>query len=332
MKQITGTDVARAANVSQSTVSRVMSGDSRIGAETRRRVLEAARTLNYDMGRSTNWTIGVLLDFRLCDIHGYYASTLHAVLEELEKRKLGVELIWRGLDSDQVVKPFRGVLAISAPDLDKLRSFAPLPTVLLHGEMHQGENIASVTTDMYQGMHDAVRHLWKLGHRDIRLVSLEGKASEERKLTRRLDGFLSALAERGVPAPERHTIFFEEQMATSLPLLARAIRNAMREGCTALICVNAAHTLKLNAALHALRLHIPEELSIVDWEYPEISAYLDPPRTTVSANFPELVHVAVDLLCEMVEHQALPKLVKVPPLLIRRKSTGRAPHPRQLMR
>ena len=42
MKQITGTDVAKAANVSQSTVSRVMNGDFRIGAETRRRVLDAA--------------------------------------------------------------------------------------------------------------------------------------------------------------------------------------------------------------------------------------------------------------------------------------------------
>ena len=325
MKQITGTDVAKAANVSQSTVSRVMNVDFRIGAETRRRVLDAARALNYDMGRSTNWTVGVLLDFRLCDLHGYYADTLHAVLEELEKRKLGVELIWRGLDSDQVVKPFRGVLAISAPDTENLRSFAPLPTVQLHEAMHSGENIAAVTTDMYQGMHDAVRYLWKLGHRDIRMLSLEGEAAEQRKFTRRLDGFLNALATLGVPDPKRHTIFFEEQMSTSLPLLNRAIRNAMREGCTALICVNAAHTLKLNAALHALHLKIPGDLSVIDWEYPEISAYLDPPRTTVSANFPELVRVAVDLLCDMVERQALPRLIKVPPLLIRRKSTGHAP-------
>lgn len=325
MKQVTGSDVARKAGVSQSTVSRVMNGDSRIGAETRRRVVEAARALNYDMGHRTNWTVGVLLDFRLCDIHGYYASTLHAILEELEKRKLGVELIWRGLDSEQVVKPFRGVLAISAPDTENLRTFAPLPTVNLHGEMHLGGNIASVTSDMYQGMHDAVRFLWKLGHRDIRMLSLEGEASEQRKLTRRLDGFLNALAGFGVAEPERHTIFFEDQMSTSLSRLTRALRKAVNEGCTALICVNAAHTLKLNAALHALHLRIPEELSVIDWEYPEISAYLDPPRTTVSADFPELVRIAVDQLCDMVEHQALPRLIQVPPRLIHRKSTGRAP-------
>ena len=191
--------------------------------------------------------------------------------------------------------------------------------------MHLGENIASVTSDMYQGMHDAVRFLWKLGHRDIRMLSLEGEASEQRKLTRRLDGFLNALAGFGVAEPERHTIFFEDQMSTSLSRLTRALRKAVNEGCTALICVNAAHTLKLNAALHALHLRIPEELSVIDWEYPEISAYLDPPRTTVSADFPELVRIAVDQLCDMVEHQALPRLIQVPPRLIHRKSTGRAP-------
>ena len=75
MKRINGRDVALAAGCSQATVSRVIKSDPRISRETRKRVLDVARKLGYDMRSSSGgWGVGVIVCFDPNDINGYYAK------------------------------------------------------------------------------------------------------------------------------------------------------------------------------------------------------------------------------------------------------------------
>ncbi len=323
MKRVNGRDVARAAGVSQSTVSRVMTSDPRIGDDTRRKVLAAARSLSYDMRpASGRWSVGVLIGFPPGDANGYYAGIFSAVFEELERHGLQMVPIWKQLEQRAELRPLRGVLVLSHPYLEELASAYPLPMVWVNGPSNHLQNICSVNQDSAAGAAMAVRHLWDLGHRDIRYVSLEGRASESRKATLRWQGFLNAMRGFGCAEPEKQCIFFSGFAHTDQRLLIRAFDEVFHQGCTALICVNSQHTLKVNAALHAMRVRVPEEISLIDWEFEGVSEYLDPPRTTVASDFPKLAEESLNLLCEMVETHQTPPDRLVQPKLILRQSTA----------
>lgn len=327
MKLVNGRDVAKAAGVSQSTVSRVMNADIRISSDTRRKVLAAARELGYDMRSAAGgWSVGVLIGYRPDDANGYYTGIFSAVFQELERRGLRMEPIWRTLSTETEVRPIRGLLVLSHPPPEKLAAAYPLPVVWLNGPSNHLHNICSVNQDSYKGSEMAVRHLAQLGHRDIRYISLESIEQEKRKVTRRWHGFLNAMRELGCPDPEQQGIFFSSTGKASQEQVTEAIRQAVRQGCTALICVNSQYTLKVNAALHSLGIRVPEELSVVDWEFEGVSECLDPPRTTIATDYPKLAEEAMDLLCEMIEQHKTPPDRMVMPHLILRQSTAAANH------
>lgn len=323
MKQINGRDVARAAGCSQATVSRVMKSDPRIGNDTRKRVLEIARQLGYDMRTASGcWGVGVITGFNPADVNGYYANILAAVSREIFRRGLRLELIWKQALRESCIRSFRGIIDLYQTPHSELVSCFQMPVVRINGDARLLDNIWSVNSDSAAGMKAAVHHLLENGHRDIRFISLEGVRSEQMKTTRRWQGFLGAMRAAGIENPEKQAIFFDWQQNTNQKRLECAIRNALAEGCTALICVNALHTLKVNAALHSLHLRIPEDVSVIDWEYDGVSEYLDPPRTTVVTDYPKLAAVAMDLLTDILEGRRTPKNRLVQSKLLIRKSTS----------
>ncbi len=327
MKQVNGRDVAKAAGVSQSTVSRVMNADTRISSDTRRKVLAAAREIGYDMrSASKGRSIGVLIGHGRSDANGYYAEIFSAVFQELERRGIRMEPIWRTLNPETEARPISGLLVLSQQSPETLAAAYPLPIVWLNGPSNHLHNICSVCMNSYKGAEMAVRHLARLWPSDIRYVTPESLEQETRKVTRRWHGFLNAMRELGCPHPEQQGIFFPSTDKASQEQLTEAIRQAVRQGCTALICVNPQHTPKVNAALHALRIRVPEELSVIDWEFEGVSECLDPPRTSIAANYQELAKEAMDLLCEMIERHETPPDRLLMPHLILRQSTAAVNH------
>ena len=325
MKQVNGRDVAKAAGVSQSTVSRVMNSDARIGLDTRRKVLAAARELGYDMRpASGRWSVGVLFGFPARNANGYYAELFAAVSQEIEERGLHLEPIWKKFNIDNEPRPIRGLLILSNPEPQALTQYNPLPIVWINGPSDHLHNICSASTDSTASLRLAIRHLWKLGHRDIRFLSLEGRDAEEKKLTHRWESFLALMRSYGVESPERQGIFPGKDSPDGM---ISAVRSAVNDGCTAFICVNSQHTLLLNAALHALRISVPDDVSVIDWEFDGVSAYLDPPRTALAVNFAGLARSALDMLTTMVENHTTPPDALVSSILIRRKSCAA---PRQI--
>jgi DNA-binding LacI/PurR family transcriptional regulator len=176
-------------------------------------------------------------------------------------------------------------------------------------------NVGSIS-----GIHIAVQYLLKLGHRNIRYISLEGLHAEETKPTKRWQGFLQEMTRAGIQNPETMAIFCSETDAVSE--LVRSIDAARRDGCTALITVNALHTLKVHAALHRLNLQIPQDISVIDWEYTGVSEYLDPPRTTVGVDYARMAQEAVDLLENILDGSGPVGNRRVPSKLILRESCG----------
>src|SRR5215212_5937896 len=212
MRGTTIARVAEEAGVGVGTVSRVLNGSPAVSADTRRRVLDAIATLDYQpspvaralsTGRTN--TIGVVAPFstqpsvieRLRGVSHALASEgyqliLHDVERPDQRRELFRSLAARGR--------IDGLLAISlAPTEREARRLerASVPIVLLD---RAHPTLPSITIDDVEGGRMAAEHLLALGHRRIAFLG-----DEEANLfgfdssARRRDGFEAALAAGGAP-------------------------------------------------------------------------------------------------------------------------------------
>ncbi|MDR6867458.1 LacI family transcriptional regulator [Microbacterium resistens] len=212
-------DVARAAGVSMPTASQVMNGTGRVAEETRRRVLEAARRLDYrpnalarSVASGRSRTIGVLAEnaagaFCMPVLIGInrelsshdFASILFDAHHDAELRH---EHVRRMLD-----RQVDGIIVIGeGADVP----IAPLgvdfvgPVVRAYGPP-DAEGAVSIHPDEFEGGVLAARRLVEMGRTRIAHVTAGGDLTSARERER---GFLHALAEAGLePAAILHGSF-----------------------------------------------------------------------------------------------------------------------------
>lgn len=317
MRRVTETDIAKKTGVSQTTVSRVISNDPRIGRATKRRVLAAAREMGYGMTPgSKTWSVGVVLNF---DTHEYFSSLHWAVCQEIMKRGLRMEIIADNTLGRIDSLPVCGLIDLRLTPTSTLPELA-VPMVRINQESAHVDGIFSVILDERNASATAVDLLLRNGHRNIRYVSFEGEAQEQGKVPHRWPGFVQALRDAGIESAEKCGIFFDWNAGIKPEQIIDALSQAIKDGCTAVICVNSVDTLKINNAVHTMKLKIPQDLSIIDWEFHNVSPYLDPPRTTLAIPFQRLAEEALDMLVRIVQNKEYPQDRLVPLDLIIRKS------------
>src|SRR5215218_3156979 len=202
--------VARAAGVSQSTVSRALRGDPRVREETRHRVDAAARRLGYVpnslaaglVSRSTRTVAVIVSDLA----NPFFPALLTPVYDELQLMGYRVVLFTERTDIPTGQETLRrlldrsidGVLVTTAT-LDS--RFAAelqqrgLPIVLLNRYI-DGMDVDCVISDNRGGAQTGGRHLIELGHRRIAVIRGPANTSTSRD---RVAGLEEALAEGGAP-------------------------------------------------------------------------------------------------------------------------------------
>lgn len=326
---VTILDVARAAGVSKSTVSRVL--DERLprsSSATAERVREVAAELGYvrdplasGLRRAGTSTIGVIVP-RLTDtvvamlyeeIATVAASRgLFALVATTEDRpdaeRVAVEsLVRRRVDG----------LILATARLGKRRRREPAKYALPYAFALRTDGIgpASVGDDNL-GAHLATRHLLDLGHRRIGLVS--GPAYASNALGRR-DGYQQALTEAGVPIDDSlvagDSFSMEGGEDAGRALLDRPDRP------TAIFAVNDNNAIGVMAAAHSLGLRIPEDLSLVGYNDINIVSRLPVPLTTVRVPFAQIAANALQLLLDHGRSDT-PRTLIATPTLIPRRSTA----------
>ncbi|MFZ0089429.1 MAG: LacI family DNA-binding transcriptional regulator [Solirubrobacteraceae bacterium] len=322
-------DVGRLAGVSHQTVSRVINGSRHVRPETRQRVLDAMRELDYRpnsvaralvTGRSR--TLGVVTfdtilygpAATLCGIEraaheaGYFIIV--ASLKALDRVSVGEavdRLRLHGVD---------GILAIAPQEdaADALRS-APAEIPLVAVEAGPPTDVPVVAVDHIVGATLATRHLLDLGHRTVWHVAGPRGWLEAQ---RRLEGWESTLTAAGAPRPEP---LFGDWSAQSGYELGRSLS---RNGeVTAIFAANDQMALGVLRAMHERGRGIPREVSIVGFDDIPEAAFFSPPLTTVRQDFDELGTRGVRLLLRsMSVGRRLAADADVHPALIVRSSTG----------
>ncbi|MDR7303700.1 LacI family transcriptional regulator [Haloactinomyces albus] len=325
-------DVARAAGVSKSTVSRVL--DERLprsNSATAERVRRVAAELGYvrnphasELRRTGTSTVGVvvprLTDTVMAMLYEEIAaattdrglSALVATTEDQpEAERIAVDnLLQRWVDGL--------ILTTARTPGPTPQGPARYPVPYALALRTDGISASSIGDDRLGG-HLATRHLLDLGHRRIGLVSGPTYASSSQG---RRDGYQQALVEAGISLDEAlvagNSFSMDAGEAAGRSLLSKSDRP------TAIFAVNDNTAIGVMAAAHALGLRIPEDLSLAGYNDIPVVSRLPVPLTTVRVPFDHIATGALELL---LDHDTThpPRTLVATPTLIPRSSTTTPP-------
>lgn len=324
-------DVARAAEVSIATVSRVLNGSPKVSEDTRRRVWEVATGLEYyphgaarSLTTSRTHTLGVLLP----DLFGEFFSEVIRGLDSAA-RSHGLQLLLSSSHAEArdvvaAAGAMRGRidgLIVMAPDggtpdaLERVRQRFPL--VLLNPRTAV-EGCSSVSIANREGAYTAVQHLIALGHQRIAIVKgPEGNADAQGRLA----GYRRALREAGLlQGPE---LEFTGDFTESGGYLAaqEILRQLPRP--SAVFAANDCMAIGVSSAARDAGLECARDVAVVGFDDIASVRYLDPPLTTVHVDTFELGERAVRLLVAAMESPSASARNEVlPARLVVRRSCG----------
>ncbi len=320
-------DVARAAGVSIATVSRVFNNHTLVNPETAGRVLEVASHLEYwpngaaqSLTTRRTHTLGVMLP----ELFGeFYSEVIRGIDRQSRAHDYQILLSSSHSSGEEVMIAGRAMLGridgliMMAPDEASIETVERVrrrvPVVLLNPRI-EVEGCCSVAFENFSGARAAVAHLIGLGHRDIAMITgPQGNVDAEE----RLRGFRRALTDAGLD-PEQATVIPGDFRETTGYEAGAAILSR-RPRPTAVFAANDGMAVGLLAALRAAGQRVPRDIAVVGFDDIAMSAYLNPPLTTVSVNACELGQRAVDLMMGAMEaglaggslRQLLPALLTV---------------------
>lgn len=337
-------DVARLAGVHRSTVSRVLTGQGSVSAKSKKKVLDAAKKMNFHLNtvasalKSQKKTAIGLLSFWYYSPNpseAYYQQTLTGIIDEITQSKFNLLLnnIQSTLHPDNEELKFcyeshlAGIILMaprlkSEADLSFLSNL-PIPAVLLLYKP-QDNRYSWIDLDNVYGAQLAVDHLVKLGHK--RIAYIGGELEYSSNARDRYKGYQASLKKAGLkedPQLVRNGLFWEDHGVESMKAFL-ALPAAQRP--TAVFAATDSIAFGAIKVIEAAGLKIPKDISIVGFDDYERAALGHPALTTVRQPFYELGNQAVKLLESIVKNPdggAQHLLIK--PELIVRSSTD-APH------
>ena len=297
-KPVTINDVARVAEVSVATVSRVLSGGS-ASAAARERVEAAARQLGYrrlTAERRPENASAHALALVISDLTNPYYSMLCAGAEQAA-RQAGWPLVVyqpevsrRGEDTmagDILELPVCGAVLVGVPvesgSADEVRrrllSIAQRMPIVTIGPKVEGVSCVNITSDLSVSVRKSIAHLVALGHRRISFI---GGSGGLRSPSARRRAYFEEMERLGLPtdrllSPEAsHTPQGGELCVNRLFSDAPEAQRP-----TAIIAINDLVALGALRQLHRMGLRVPEDVALIGCDNQFFTPYLDPPLTTV---------------------------------------------------
>lgn len=306
-------DIALAANVSISTVSRVLNNVEGISQNIRERVLRAAANLGYQAEGEKLKSIHLFVNSSLAE-SPFYHDIMAGV--EVECRRNDLELhymvVERGSDSHanvlEKVMQYNtdGLIFVAQDDRALLEQALDLNfrVVLVNAE-HEGLPIDTFLPDNQVGPLFAMRYLIERGHRRI----LHVNSLRRKTLHRRYEGYQRGLAEAGIDYDPQLVLILDEAF-NMLNVYARmkAMLAERPPTFTAVFCANDLSAFGVARALQEAGLRIPQDISLVGYDNLPMSEFASPPLTTVDVNCQALGMMAVQRL---IERAATPNLVPI---------------------
>jgi LacI family transcriptional regulator len=310
-KRATIKDVAAKAGVSYQTVSRVINNKGEISPDTKERVLEAAKALNYRPSRvarglvmqRTN-TAGLIIS----DItNPFFPEVARGVQDMARSKDYNVFLCNTDEDPAEDIQVLYSLTTQAVDGIilfayhlsdDELKTFADnyRPMVLIN-RIFEHPNVSRVIVDNYRGAKLAVDHLVEQGHTNIGMVVgrdwLPGTV-------RRVNGFRDALSDHGLPV-------VDEWIVTGPPVLANGYESTQHllkqnPEITAIFAYNDLMALGAIRACKDLGRRVPADCAIVGFDDIQLTSMITPSLTSVHVDKYALGQQAMTRLLAMINN------------------------------
>jgi LacI family transcriptional regulator len=283
------TAVAREAEVSLGTVSRVMNGEPSVDAGLRRRVMIAARQLGFVQRASRNY-LALIAGRHSPTLPVGYTTIMTSMIERLaSKQGFGIE----EENFDEVGQShIAAVIGVLFTDrIVNLLEVPRLPVITINHPL-AARGIHSVYTDHFEQGLVATRHLLEHGHRRIAFLA---DLPDEWGARERLRGYQAALAEKGLTAAPEWICFTggtppHDTVCSWTAKGIRAFLNFSEDTAPQVL-----HVLQ-----NVLGFKIGSDISTVTLEDFPFYQYFSPPQTVIRQPLEELARTSVQLAVDLV--------------------------------
>lgn len=320
-------DVAREAEVSVASVSRVLNNVGRVGDSTRARILGIIERLRYvphegarGLIRSRTSTIGMVLP----DLHGEFFSGLLCGADSAA-RLFGMQLLVSTShgNSDEAAAAVRSMrgrvdgLLLMSPHFDSTFAARHLidgaPVVILNAP--PGAAPCTVSIDDYAAAATMVRHLAASGR--ARIAHVAGPDGNT-DAAERLRGYRDALGSEADPA-----LIFQGDFSVESGRAAALAFAALAPRPDAIFAANDMMAAGCMNALAKLGIVVPDEIAVGGFDDVPLSQFLSPPLTTMRTDVVHFGRTAVDRLLAAIGGQDCALVAeKITPTLVVRQSCG----------
>ncbi|MEX0928144.1 MAG: LacI family DNA-binding transcriptional regulator [Balneolales bacterium] len=300
-------EIAKAANVSTATVSRVLNGSGKVRKKTTERVMEVVGKMNYQLNHvarrmKVKATDSLIFGLVITDIENPFFANIARGVEEVAYKNKHVMLICNTNESPEKEKFFLNSMlsekvsgVIIVPSAGNVALFKQLvadrfPLVMID-RYHKDLNIDTVSINNEAGAYQAVQRLIKNGHQRIGIINgIRGLSNTEG----RFEGYKKALREAGLP--------ILNQLITYGDYVESGGRKAMHtllsqdNPPTAVFSANNLMTLGCIKEIYQRNLSIPHEIALIGFDDSTWAEALIPPLTTVKQPGYELGRNAAERL------------------------------------
>ncbi len=332
MAKVTLREVAIRAGVAESTVSRALAGSGQISLETQERIVNAAKTVGYEIKnrtkteqRNSNGIIGVVVAALHNSFYPYLVDRLHNELDDLG---YGMVLIIDELTHARANRKLRslidqldGVIVTTATIGSPMVEFLverKMPTVLaIRSALNPAVDV--VESDNFTAGAEAMKHLVELGHTSIGILLGPNNTSTS---CSRLDGALSVLSEYLIPLEKDRIINGDFTHGSGYSGLVRLMRG--KNPPTAIFCANDVIAVGALEATQKLGIRVPEDLSLIGVDDIPMAAWSMISLTTVRQPIGQIGSKAAELIAARVEGRLDPEPVHhiLPTSILQRSTTA----------
>ena len=311
---VTIKDIAKAAGVSHTTVSRALRGHPAIATKTVARIAQIADELGYvpntvarGLKTKRSGILGVIVR-RIDD--PFFSEVLHGIEDVLHAQEYSLFLATSHRDSERektIVRAMSerrvdGVIIcstqVSEEHQRQLEHFG-VPCVLLNNQA--SEHIAySIFHDDIYGSHEVTQHLIDLGHKRIAYLGNEqaGRPNDDRLL-----GYQAAMREANLSIEADYiTLGPNGRPAGGVTGTRRLLALAQRP--SALVCYNDMMAIGAIQTLQVAGLQVPHDCSVSGFDDIELASYINPPLTTFHQPKYDLGREAATLMLHLLDGEA----------------------------
>lgn len=324
-------DIAAKLHISKSTVSKALNNATDVSAAMRKKVLETAVELGY-INRRTNHSekkicilienmdyetpnqfgYGIVEGFRqMAEPEGWIVDVVPLTAEFQKLTPYGVFMLDHGYQASFV-------LGFSLLD-SWMQEFSTtkIPTVLYDNYIKSNPHIASIGCDSQEGFDLAIRHLLELGHKKIGLIS---GPLDSYILQARYSAYQNAMQKYGLEISANY-IGLNYYVAESTHIY---IPKLMERGVTAILFSHDIRAISAITECMDRNIQIPRDLSIIGFDDLPMTAYTEPPLTTIRQDRISLGKCGYYAMNCLLNGLPIASILLRAPLVVRR-STGPAP-------